>query len=459
MPHTKKSIFISYAREDGTPLAERLCEIFKQQGWEVFLDVITIPPGSSWIIEIQKAILGATHFISILTPKSATSRYFNDEWQIAYFSDIPIIPVKYIPCTVEGFLAIRQCIDFTEAHALNDRIVTLLSRIKDPEMPLEPLPSSIPHTESEQWRTKAIGEFGAHKDRRGVACIEGNLSPAEARTIIADAGNNYGFRHLLVTANGEAGSRLLGVVGLRQLLKVQFAPRLMKDAKTVTDIMDRYDQGIQKTPSAPCLYEHDTVETALNVFTTAVEKGVSTHHYFYMSAIPIVDEQQNAVGIVSFKDLLRAMYEEQTLPMPRGEIKDWMRIHKSADRPVYAAPRQQSVHDAKFKMRPLGQRDLPVIDPQTDDLLGLVPDDQLIANYETNLRVGTPKTVMTPVENLKLQTPDTPIANLLPIYVNTDYAVMYYSFAVAERDDPKNPGRFLGLVGYREIFRAVLEQG
>lgn len=446
MPHSKKSIFISYAREDGTPLAERLSAVFEARGYNVFLDVTTIPPGSSWLLEIQKAILSASCFISILTPKSITSRYFNDEWQIAYNSNIQIIPLKYIECRVEGFLAIRQSIDFREASHDEESVAKLIHRIEETDTTA---PQAKPPPKSTGWRAQPIHLFGIHHPRQKVECITRDMPPEEAFAKLDLA--RYRFRHLLVTASGKPDSRLIGLVGLRQLLKVRFAPHLFH-ADTVADIMDRYDQGMMEAPTAAWIYENDTLETALHTFISPVDKGAGTEHLYYMSAIPLIDEQGNGVGIVSFKDLLNVIYQGKLIPSPQGTVGDWMRPLER----VYRATSKEKVLVAKDGMRPLGQRDLPVLDEER--FTGLVPDHKLIANYETKKPVGHPD-VIAPPGKLKLQTPDTPLADLLPIYVQSDYAKMYYSFPVVERSDPNNPGAFLGLVGYREIFRAVLEQG
>ena len=50
------SVFISYARKDGTELANRLLGDLKREGFEVWLDTREIPGGKTWTKEIEEAL-------------------------------------------------------------------------------------------------------------------------------------------------------------------------------------------------------------------------------------------------------------------------------------------------------------------------------------------------------------------------------------------------------------------
>ena len=66
-------VFISYARRDGTQLAERLYEALRLNGIEAWMDRFEIRGGVDWGREIENAISGCTIELALLTEGSYTS--------------------------------------------------------------------------------------------------------------------------------------------------------------------------------------------------------------------------------------------------------------------------------------------------------------------------------------------------------------------------------------------------
>ena len=77
---TRHGIFISYAREDGAELAQKLFEELSARGFHPWLDTASLHGGDSWTVEIEQAIDAAdtvlTLFISV---GHCTSVHFDHE--------------------------------------------------------------------------------------------------------------------------------------------------------------------------------------------------------------------------------------------------------------------------------------------------------------------------------------------------------------------------------------------
>lgn len=107
------TIFISYARADGSKFANEVHNQLTASKHDVWLDVYNIPKGADWNNEIDKALPNATAVLVILTPGSTLSDQVTSEWNFASNHYIPIIPLLFIPCEVPRLLMIYNYVDFT----------------------------------------------------------------------------------------------------------------------------------------------------------------------------------------------------------------------------------------------------------------------------------------------------------------------------------------------------------
>ncbi len=441
----RKQIFISYAREDGSALAEKLAESLKGGEYEVFIDTRSIQGGDIWLRRIEKAILDSTHFIFVLTPKSVVSEWCEEEWHVARRNNIKIIPVLYRECEFPGFLGNRQYTDFRDEAVFSHSLRTLFRAIETESAPEL-------HSLDEKWRSLPVFRYAVHKDKSDeVYCVSPTTFLHDAHAIIANTIPPYRFRHLLVTEDGQIGSRLLGILNLRQILKLENHPR--RKTLTVKDGMDVYDPTPKVDPTFVWLHEKATVQEALVAFSMKLTKAPAADHFFYMSSIPLVDSANNAVGIVSFKDILKAMTDLKDIPIPSGTVRQYMRPFAA----ISVSLSDDTASFAKVELRKTGQRDVPVINNMNERrLLGLVPDHVFVRHYFNDRDVKMGK-IMTPISHLKLQMLDTNLSEMLKQYMPDDVSKIYYSFAVVSARDADDPPRLEGLIGYREIFKAVLE--
>ncbi len=127
-----KHIFISYARKDGFTFADKLRKDLLPQH-TVWMDVYSIPDGSDWTSEIQKALETALCVLSVMTPEAANSAQVKSELLHTIDKKIPVIPLIAIPCEIPYFLKVYNHIDFTGEASYEIQLERLSVRINQLE--------------------------------------------------------------------------------------------------------------------------------------------------------------------------------------------------------------------------------------------------------------------------------------------------------------------------------------
>jgi hypothetical protein len=87
-------IFISYAREDGAPLAQELANRLRAQEHKVFLDVESIRGGAQWKKELKKYVNWSDILVVLVTPCSNESDYVYEEVNQAEKQGKKLIPLQ-----------------------------------------------------------------------------------------------------------------------------------------------------------------------------------------------------------------------------------------------------------------------------------------------------------------------------------------------------------------------------
>lgn len=105
----------------------RLAGDLKAEGAAVWLDQLSIEPGSQWDRAIEDALKSASCMLLILSPASAKSKNVMDEVNFALDEDKTLVPVLYQDCEVPWRLRRIQYIDFRTDyhHALRTLIAHL----------------------------------------------------------------------------------------------------------------------------------------------------------------------------------------------------------------------------------------------------------------------------------------------------------------------------------------------
>jgi hypothetical protein len=123
-------IFISYARKDGTALAQRLQPDLTTQGFDVWFDAHRIRGGATWTNEIETALDEAHVVLALLTSGSYASEICRAEQLRALRKGKCVIPLLAergadIPLHLEA----KNYRDFTGATGYEDRFQELLQDI------------------------------------------------------------------------------------------------------------------------------------------------------------------------------------------------------------------------------------------------------------------------------------------------------------------------------------------
>jgi hypothetical protein len=66
-------VFISYARQDGTGLAQRLLQDLTREGCYVWLDSARLDAGAGWTEEIEKSLDSSDVIVALLSRGSYVS--------------------------------------------------------------------------------------------------------------------------------------------------------------------------------------------------------------------------------------------------------------------------------------------------------------------------------------------------------------------------------------------------
>ena len=120
MNNTK--VFISYARPDRA-WTQWLEERLRKHGFQVSTDATSVPPGESFINELQRTITAADVMVVLLSPSYFELTWCQQETAVAAASKMPIIPVVVERCEVQGFLKYYNWADLTSDRDVGLRAV------------------------------------------------------------------------------------------------------------------------------------------------------------------------------------------------------------------------------------------------------------------------------------------------------------------------------------------------
>lgn len=126
-----QSIFISYARKDGSSLAQRLQKDLKKAGFDPWLDAFRIEGGATWTVEIEKAIEHSEVVLALLTPASYRSEICRAEQLRSLRKHKCVIPLLAAAGTdIPLHLETRNYRDFTRGQAYPESFQLLIGDIQ-----------------------------------------------------------------------------------------------------------------------------------------------------------------------------------------------------------------------------------------------------------------------------------------------------------------------------------------
>ncbi|MFZ2807531.1 MAG: toll/interleukin-1 receptor domain-containing protein [Desulfosalsimonadaceae bacterium] len=112
------SIFLSHTAADK-PFVRKLGRDLSNHGIRCWLDEAEIKVGESLIEKIRQGIDEVDYLAVILSPRSVVSPWVQREVDVAMNQEIQgrklkVLPVKYQPCELPGFLLGKFYADFTD---------------------------------------------------------------------------------------------------------------------------------------------------------------------------------------------------------------------------------------------------------------------------------------------------------------------------------------------------------
>jgi len=119
-PSEQPRVFISYARKDGTSLAQRLQSDLTKQGFDAWLDTQRIEGGAVWSTEIEREINACQVMIALMSPASYSSEICRAEQLLALDMKKRVIPVLALKTANRPvYLYAQQYRDFTHTDDTN----------------------------------------------------------------------------------------------------------------------------------------------------------------------------------------------------------------------------------------------------------------------------------------------------------------------------------------------------
>src|SRR5215469_2751638 len=114
-PSEPLRVFISYARKDGAPLAQRLQADLAREGFDAWLDTQRLAGGAVWSSTIEREIDTRKVTLALLSPGSYASEICRAEQLRALDKGNRVIPVVAVKGADRPlFLYARQYRDFTD---------------------------------------------------------------------------------------------------------------------------------------------------------------------------------------------------------------------------------------------------------------------------------------------------------------------------------------------------------
>src|SRR5215831_18285521 len=132
MPVSEPSrVFISYARKDGTALAQRLQTDLTKEGFDAWLDTQRLAGGALWSAEIEREIDTRQVTLALLSPGSYASEICRAEQLRALDKGSRVIPVLAVKGSDRPiYLYSRQFRDFSSDADYLVRLAELIYDIR-----------------------------------------------------------------------------------------------------------------------------------------------------------------------------------------------------------------------------------------------------------------------------------------------------------------------------------------
>jgi predicted transcriptional regulator len=289
------------------------------------------------------------------------------------------------------------------------------------------------------WKTFPCSNFATMHPDSPLYCIQPSKTVGEALWIM----RAKRIRHLPVTENGEPGSPLVGMISERDVAKF-----LSADTENANRVLN---DGVMTDHVVVRLKPDDSIEEAIRLLSTQISDPYEPMHRHFVSAIPIVDNNNCAVGILSYINILNSMMRGE-LPVPNIKVQDCMTPFDKLD-VALQGDRMASIYASYVVAK--GTRTIPVINNRRDRMvLGMISDRNIFRTMQDttspdNMPVEH-KDVMIEADNMDLILPSSLLADVIHHYRRSPRPDGLLAI------DTPNSRRLLGVMEYVNLFKKLL---
>ena len=140
-----------------------------------------------------------------------------------------------------------------------------------------------------------------------VECITPSSRDSKAFLQMTNLTNSeFKYRHLCVTDNGDQKGKFLGLLSRRDFFRnfnMESGRQELSEKKTVNDIMTPINK-------LKCMTPNNTFKELLDTFSNPIT--VDTNR-FYISLLPLIDNNFKLLGVISYIDVLKFLAKEESL--------------------------------------------------------------------------------------------------------------------------------------------------
>jgi len=120
------TVFLSYARSDGSSIADRLRTELERANFIVWQDVGNMRGGQEWKEQLRIALREVDVLLVLLTPEAVKSSYVTWEWENALTLQKRVIPLLVLPCNSPADLARLHYHDLSQSDTYALELMALV---------------------------------------------------------------------------------------------------------------------------------------------------------------------------------------------------------------------------------------------------------------------------------------------------------------------------------------------
>ena len=243
------------------------------------------------------------------------------------------------------------------------------------------LPSITEHPippDNMPWYQKTIEQIGAFVGKDKLVCAKGTHTLNRTLDAMYGLAEFPKFRHILVTESGQAESKLLGIVSLRDINR-NWESMVSGKEKTMQDVMTPFHASPDRFR---WVSSNENIQLAINYLFEPLQL---VQRSIYVSALPILaSSSQLAIGIMSYTDVIDAMIKGRISP-PDMTMREIMQpLLDETDR--YHVFIDDEFFDVAALIKNSLYRTIPVVNNDQDrQLQGLITDNKV---FITRMRAG-----------------------------------------------------------------------